>query len=146
MASRTQVSNGSIRDHSSRRSTTTSITTKLGTLVTTVSLKRSTDSPQMTRVSSHSHGGELRKLTQLMDSRTQNSNGSIRDPSLRRSTSTTTNTITKQWILVTMESPKKFTDSLQTTKASCLNHGEESRRPTQRMASRTHLSNGSTET
>jgi len=41
------------------------------------SLRRSTDSPQLTRVSSHSHGEELKKHTHKTDSRTHPSNGSI---------------------------------------------------------------------
>jgi len=38
---------------------------------------------------------------------------------------------------------RKFTDSHPTTSLFSHNHGEEQRRPTQRMDSRTHLGNGS---
>jgi hypothetical protein len=145
MDSRTHLSNGWIRNHWLRRSTIITITTWLRILVTMVSLKKSTDSPLLTRASCHNHGEELRKHTQLMDSRTHLGNGSIRNPWLRRSTSTTTNTIIKLKTSVTMVSLKKSTDSPQLTRAFSHNHGEDLRLHIQSTDSRTHLSNGSSE-
>jgi hypothetical protein len=61
-------------------------------------------------VFSHSHGEESRKLIQLMDSRTQTSNGS---QSKRRETSVTTVSL------------RRSTDLQLTTRVSSQNHGEE---------------------
>ena len=145
MDSKTHLGNGSIRNHWLRRSTTITITTRLRISVTMVLLKKSMDSPLLTRASCHNHGEELRKLTQLMDSRTHLGNGSIRNLWLRRSTSTTTNINIKLKTLETMASLRKSTDSHQLIRAFSHNHGEDLRLHTQSTDSRTHLSNGSSE-
>jgi hypothetical protein len=114
MASRTQTSNGSTSQLSLRRSTSisiiTSITTRPKILETTVSLRKFMALPTTTRVFSHNHGEESRKLIQLMDSRTQTSNGS---QSKRRETSVTTVSL------------RRSTDLQLTTRVSSQNHGEE---------------------
>jgi hypothetical protein len=116
MDSRTQTSNGSTSQLSLRRSTsisiTTSTTTRLKISETTVSQRRFTALPTTTRVFSHSLGEESRKLIQLMDSRTQASNGS-QSKSKRRETSVTTASL------------RRSTDLQPTTRVSSQNHGEE---------------------
>jgi len=91
------------------------------------------------------HGEELRKLTQLTDSRTQTSNGSTNQlPSLSTNTDTTTDINITPKILVTKVLMRRSTVSPQLTNQFFPNHGEELRSPIQRTDSRTHLGNGST--
>jgi len=98
---------------------------------------------QLINQSFHNHGDVLRRHIQLMDSRTQNSNGLISQLSLRRSTSITTSTTTNPKILETTVLLKKFTALPQTTRVFSHSHGEESPKLIQQMASRTQTSNGS---
>ena len=121
MDSRTHLGNGFHKNF-----TTTII--RLWILVMKVLSRRSTDSPQMTNQSSHSHGEEPRKLIHRMDLRTLHSSGFL-------------NKIKET--LVTLELLRKSMDLLLMTRAFCHNHGEEPRKLTQLTDLRTLSSNGS---
>jgi len=123
MDSKTHHGNGS-----HNRNIIITIITKPKTLVTKVLSKRYTVSPQMTNQFSHNHGGEPRKLTQRMASKTHLGNGFLRKI---------------RGILVTVELMRECTDLPQMITVYSHNHGEEQKKHTQPMVSRTQNSNGS---
>jgi len=126
MDSRTHLGNGLIRRVSPRKSIIIITTTSTEILETKALLKRFTVLHQMTRVFSHNHGEELRKHTQLTDSRIHLGNGLIRRVhSPRKSIIITTKP--RPEILVMKEFLKRFTNSHQLTNQSSHNHGEEQR-------------------
>ena len=106
---------------------------KRETLVIKASMRKSTVSPLMINLSSHNHGEESRKHTQLRVSLTQNSLGQINQqhsPKKIRRTS------------VTKESMRKFMVLLPTINQSSHSHGEELRKLTQLRVSLTQNSLG----
>ena len=121
---------------------TTVTTTKPRISETMELMSKFTDLHQLTRVFFHNHGEELRLLIHQMDSRTHLSNGSINQQLHLYNTNIITSTIIKPRILGITESMSKFTDLLLQTRVFFHNHGEEQRKHTQRMDSRTHLGNG----
>merc|ERR1719272_2662281 len=137
---KTHLGNGLIRKHWFKNTIDIIITTKLRILVMKASMKRSTDSHLTTSQFSHNHGEELRRLTHKMDSKTQPGNGSIR----KHWSKNTIDIIitTKLRILVMKVSMKRSMDSHPLTNQFFHNHGEEQRKLTQRMDSKTHLGNG----
>jgi len=139
MDSKTHHGNGLLN-----KSTITIIITKLRTLVMKVLMNQSTDLHHLTNQFFHNHGEEQRKHTQSMDSKTHPGNGSISQSLKKHWPKNTIDIIitTKLRILVMKVSMKRSTDSHLLTNQFSHNHGEEQRKLTQRMDSKTHLGNG----
>jgi len=126
MVSRTQNSNGSINQlplHNKRREI----------LVIKELMRKSTVLLLTTDQFFHNHGEESKKLTHKMDSKTQNSSGSINQLLLLNK---------KRKISATKESMRKFMDLPPMTDLFSHNHGEESKKLTHKMGSKTQLSSG----
>jgi hypothetical protein len=144
--SRTHHGNGLTKTPRRSLSLNTIIITSIEILVMKELSRKFMASHQPTSQFCHNPGEELRSLIQLMALRTHLGNGST-SQKLRRLnhlSNTITIIIINIRILVMKVSLKRSMDSLQMINQFSHNHGEESRKLTHKMASRTHLGNGLT--